>query len=309
MVVYHSLNYSAWRALPGLYMAFLPPSFILIAGFLLTSIYKGKYQAGSWPLYQRLLARGLKLVLIFTVLNLVANSLFSENYNGQKLGVGSFLSEWRSIFLFGSGRKPAFEILLPIGYLLLASPLLLAIYFANSRVIPVLAGAAFVLLTWMEQAGFVLRIEDMFSVGIIGMAAGQIPLARWESIARNWLYVLVPYALYWLAWGLLGQVYPVQVFAACVSVLLIFAVGIRLRPEVFLVAEVQRLGRYSLFSYIAQIAVLQVLHRLAFRGNSSFSAVCLTVMTLVLTWSAVWIVEVLRRKSRVLNVAYRATFG
>jgi peptidoglycan/LPS O-acetylase OafA/YrhL len=75
------------------------------------------------------------------------------------------------------------------------------------------------------------------------------------------------------------------------------------------VAEVQRLGRYSLFSYIAQIAVLQVLHRLAFRGNSSFSAVCLTVMTLVLTWSAVWIVEVLRRKSRVLNVAYRATFG
>jgi hypothetical protein len=309
MVVYHSLNYSAWRAMPGLYMAFLPPSFILITGFLVTNVYTGKYHAGSWSLYRRLLVRGMKLIVIFTVLNLSANALFTENYNGQKLGVTSFFSEWQNIFLFGSGRKPAFEILLPIGYLLLASPVLLALYFANTRLVPLLAGVAFVALTWMEQAGLVLRIEDMFSVGVIGMAAGQVPLAKWEGIARNWFYVLVPYALYWLAWGLLGQIYPAQVFAACVSVLLLYAIGIRLKPGAFLVAEINRLGRYSLFSYIAQIAVLQALHRLAFRGTSFLSAFWLTVLTLVLTWGAVRFVEVFRRKSQLLDGLYRTTFG
>ena len=39
MVIYHSLNYSAHRELAFKYLAFLPPSFILITGFLLSHVY------------------------------------------------------------------------------------------------------------------------------------------------------------------------------------------------------------------------------------------------------------------------------
>ena len=52
MVLYHSLNYFRLdRGGPYLtYLRFLSPSFIFISGFLITHIYRSKYQTWDWRL-------------------------------------------------------------------------------------------------------------------------------------------------------------------------------------------------------------------------------------------------------------------
>src|ERR1039458_3410046 len=47
MVAYHAINYSAFRPLAFRYLAFLPPSFILITGFLVGQVYAAKYDLRS----------------------------------------------------------------------------------------------------------------------------------------------------------------------------------------------------------------------------------------------------------------------
>lgn len=311
MVLYHALNYSAWRTVPGQYMGFLPPSFILITGFLLTNVYTAKYQTGNWPLYRRLLVRGFKLVLIFTVLNVMGNAVVAQNYNGQRLSLADFFREWQAVFVWGNAPMASFEILLPIAYLLLLAPLLLRAHFASRRLVPGFALLSLVGCSGMEQAGVAWSHLCLLSVGVIGAAAGVIPLAKLDAILRKrWPLVVTAYLVYWVCQVAWGQIYPVQVFAACATLPMIHAVAIRLNIKACLNQEVSRLGRYSLFSYIAQIALLQILHRVqVFDETSKASVVCMGFATLIATWAAVCLVEYSRRRSSWIGAGYRAVFG
>src|SRR5688572_13891663 len=68
MVVYHSLNYTNQYHLGFRYLSFLPPCFILITGFLLSTVYARRYEAGDRRLVGRLVVRGVKLFTLFTCL-------------------------------------------------------------------------------------------------------------------------------------------------------------------------------------------------------------------------------------------------
>jgi hypothetical protein len=70
MVIYHSLNYSPYSHVAFAYIAFLPVSFIFMAGFLLTSSYLARYDIKDWRLHKRLVIRGAKLIVLFSALNL-----------------------------------------------------------------------------------------------------------------------------------------------------------------------------------------------------------------------------------------------
>src|SRR3954470_16391987 len=72
MVVYHTLNYSTDYTLSFIYLPFLPPSFILITGFLIGRLYLRDDNAVTGAILIRLAFRGFRLVAIFTVLNLLA---------------------------------------------------------------------------------------------------------------------------------------------------------------------------------------------------------------------------------------------
>src|SRR3954471_1262204 len=81
MVVYHAINYSAFRPLAFRYLAFLPPSFIFVAGFLVGQTYASKYDLSRTAPYRRLIVRGLKILILFTVFNLL---LYTYEY--RRLG-------------------------------------------------------------------------------------------------------------------------------------------------------------------------------------------------------------------------------
>jgi len=109
MVVYHSLNYTRQYQLAFLYLSFLPSSFILITGFLLSRVYAPRYVPGDRSLMIRLFLRGFRLLLLFTGLNLIAQFVRSPAY-GHSVGVAAFFQNWSDIYLFGSSRLAAFDV-------------------------------------------------------------------------------------------------------------------------------------------------------------------------------------------------------
>src|SRR6267378_5642012 len=109
MVIYHAINYSPFRPLAFRFLGFLPPSFILITGFLVGQVYATKYDLTTWRPYLRLAIRGGKLLLLFMGLNLANCVLLEHNiYDGMQ----EFADRSQTIFLSGNGRAGIFEVLL-----------------------------------------------------------------------------------------------------------------------------------------------------------------------------------------------------
>ncbi len=127
MVVYHALNYLGYESIPHDYLGFVPSSFIMITGFLVWQIYSPRRQSSFPAVAMRLASRALKLIALFTVLNVAARLVWSRNRYGIDLGISSFLGRLANIYLAGDPEGVAFEVLLPISYTLLLSIVLLLI--------------------------------------------------------------------------------------------------------------------------------------------------------------------------------------
>ena len=94
MVVYHSFNYSTDYTLGFKYLPFLPPSFILITGFLIARLYFTPEAARDSRVYERLFFRGCRLLVLFTLLNLLTELVGRRKAVGSSQGIGYFLDHW-----------------------------------------------------------------------------------------------------------------------------------------------------------------------------------------------------------------------
>jgi fucose 4-O-acetylase-like acetyltransferase len=307
MVIYHAINYSAFRPLAFRWLAFLPPSFILITGFLVGQVYAAKYDLRTWKPYARLAIRGMKLLLVFVFLNVVHCVALKR---GLQEGLWEFADRSDAIFVSGNGRAGIFEVLLPIAYFLLLAPALLWLRARSRGSITVCAAAMFLLCVGLELGGRQLKNLSFVSVGLIGMALGLIRLETVDRLAWKWLPVLALYLLYRLAGYLIGEVYPVQTAAAAVSVLLLYCCALHLGAGTWLGRQIVLLGQYSLLGYLAQIVVIQFLV-MALGGQPDHAAgvivVCLA--TAALTLLIIRTVHESRRKSRFADVAYKTVFA
>src|SRR6266404_3426733 len=119
MVVYHSFNYSTDYTLGFKYLPFLPPSFILITGFLVSRLYFTSEAARDSRVYGRLFFRGCRLLVLFTLLNLLTQLVGRRKAVGSPEGLHYLWDYWYQIYGIGGGHFAAFSILLPIAYLLL----------------------------------------------------------------------------------------------------------------------------------------------------------------------------------------------
>ena len=155
MVLYHWVNYFVGIEGPVYpYLRFIPPSFIFISGFLIATVYPTKYGLSNSNLYIRLLVRGLKILALFTLLNLAANMLFSKSYKGETPGVEAFISNAPAIYIEGNGRM-VFGILVPIGYLLIFSTLILLGMQVTKYALYVICTASFICVSLMGHYGII----------------------------------------------------------------------------------------------------------------------------------------------------------
>jgi len=309
MVIYHSVNYMLGIHVDLKYLSFLPPSFILITGFLIGKVYLAKYRVAGFTVQRRLVVRGVKLLLIFTALNALAAFLIGKNYNGRDLALDDFLDNVGAIYLTGNGRWAVFEILVPISYLLVLSALLVTVCQVGRWFLPALCVGVFILIVSLGRLGLTFETLNLVAVGLLGILFGCIPDRHLESSARFLLLVMVGYIAYLWALTKWHQVYWLQVCGVCLSVALIYMIGQKAWKNV-VSRQVMWLGQYSLFAYILQIAMLQALIRIWRRiGLERGGFVLSIVVTSAVILLAVQLLRFLRARSRAADLCYRAAFG
>jgi acyltransferase-like protein len=262
MVVYHSFNYSTDYTLGFKYLPFLPPSFILITGFLISRLYFTPEAARDSSVYGRLLFRGFRLLLVFTILNVLTQLVGRRKAIGTPQGLSYVLDYWHEIFVIGGGNYAAFSILLPIAYLLLLAPLLMLLYRVHPLLVLLIAISVATFCTISIQGADYSVNLALLSAGLIGVILGRVPDSSLSVLRRYWYVPVTVYAGYIAFTHLVWQSRFDQFFNAFLALVAIFGICAAKGAGGLFGRELLIVGRYSLLAYIFQIALLQALTRL-----------------------------------------------
>jgi hypothetical protein len=315
MVLYHWINYF-WASQDNRYLRFLTPSFIFISGFIISNIYLSKYSISDPHLPKRLVERGLKILGVFIVLNLARN-LFApgrspEHESAVLLPIGRLVD----IYITGSGggngqaKVIAFFILLPIGYLLLLSALLVIVSRFYEYTMHVACALALGCVVFCYARGIDVPNLQLLAIGLLGVLAGFLPIERVNSAVSHPYLLAAAYAFYLGAISIWNVPFPLQVVGVYLSLMILYLLGQKSGEPGRIRAWVVLLGKYSLYGYIAQIAILQLLHAGMKRIESRALLLGLSfALAFVLTIVSVEILDRMRAHFKTIDRAYRAIFA
>lgn len=315
MVLYHWLNY--FVASNGdfyRYLRFLTPSFIFIAGFLVSNVYFPKYRRGDLKTPARLLVRGLKILGIFLVLNLAIGMLISMSATGNLIPE-HFSVAAPSLYIQGTtwvaGVKAAvFYVLIPISYLLMVSAALLIMCGFYKYAFHAATAVCLLTIYFLDQRGSQNPNLELLTMGLLGVLAGYIPLAKINWFVRHPYTLLVSYALYLVAITLWNIPYPLQIAGVCLTLLVLYVLGSRPGEPGTVRGHIILLGKYSLLGYIAQMAFLQIIHRFVRHIDFGDGGLLISFfLGFALTMTSIEAVDRLRKVSGTFNTAYKAVFA
>jgi peptidoglycan/LPS O-acetylase OafA/YrhL len=310
MIVYHWLNYFIGLQWGGYrYLRFLTPSFILVTGFLVSRVYLTRYSYDDRRLYLRLVRRGFKLIVLFIILNIVADRTFGTRLRLDFSEPHRLLDVADAVFIKGTSRA-AFDILVSIAYFLLIAPLVL---FASKRLhvpLMVIAASTIFAVAAADFGGLANAHCQMVSIALVGLAAGVVHDNPVKRLLRSPLLLSVAYSLYLIAITVWNVLFPLQVVGVCLSVLVIYMVADVWGTDGRVQSIVVRLGQYSLMAYVGQIMVYQVL-RYSLRGVSlsHFSVVIPLFICALATVGVVKCAVRWRTSSAMFDRAYRFVFA
>ncbi|HMP83277.1 MAG TPA: hypothetical protein PKA41_11305 [Verrucomicrobiota bacterium] len=310
MVLYHWLNY--FVVSDGMiyrYLRFITPSFIFLTGFLIGSVYLTRYTLTEWRLYSRLVERGLKLLAIFTALN-VGAAIVLRRGGDVTSAVGEFVRNLFSVYVVGSGETAAFEVLVPISYLIVLAAPLLFLSRWTKYVFHIACGISIVAVLWAGTHGVTIPNLELLSMGLLGFVLGYVPLSKINQLALHWPFLILAYAGYLIGVTVWDVIYPLQVVGVCLTVTLIYLWGVVWRGEGGVLARILILGRYSLLAYIAQIVILQILRKaLGGMADGAGKMAVTFVAVLLLTQLTIEITEVCRSKWKSVDRLYKFVFA
>jgi hypothetical protein len=311
MVVYHALNYLDAGTIPHDYLGFLPAAFITITGFLVVQAYSHQRNAAPRANALRLAARSVKLISLFTVLNVAAHMVWTRDRYGADMGLLVFFGNWEEVYLKGAARGVAFDVLLPIAYTLLISIALLQLASRSPRALAALAVGSFTCCTLLATFGWSTNNLNLISAGVIGVALGAFGVGSLNRLVQSPASVAAAAATYVVV--LLGGVdtYATQTLTTLACLMILYALACAISSQDWLSRQVSLLGRYSLIGYIVQIVYLQGSHLLLLHNSSPLilNASILSVTIAILTWLTVVCVESMRPKYKMMDRAYKLLFA
>lgn len=308
MVLYHWMNYfvladgSIYK-----YLRFLTPSFIFITGFLVSQVYLSKYHTSGLLVAGRLMVRGFKLLAIVLALNIGISTISLKTFEAR-VGDGS---SGGMVVAFLTGATPvAFSVLVPIAYLLILSAGLLVVSRRYRNIYLVACGVFVACAFIFELKGIKAGYLQIFSIGMLGISIGYIPIERINGLVRRWLPISLVYLAYLFAITLCDDVYALQIVGVCLSLAIIYRMGIVTAEKSRIGKTAVLLGQYSLFAYIAQITILQILRRGLRPLNEGISVSAgAFLVCLACTIVSVEVLHRARIKTPILNKMYTAVFG
>lgn len=317
MVLYHWINYFIGQEVTYYYkyLRFLTPSFIFIAGFMISNVYLSKYAAADPRLSKRLFTRGLKLFAIFLALNLAR--VLVVPFLGTD-SVAQNLLEPKNLFtVFVSGNLPvsgsklvSFSILVPISYLLMLSGVLMIPYRRYRYTFHIVCGALLLGIVILGATGARSYDLEFVTLGMLGVLAGFAPIESINRLAGQPYILMLAYAGYLVAITVWDVYFPLLVIGTALSLMLIYWVGTKGSESGKITGETILLGKYSLFGYISQIAILQVLVAGFHRLNLGFAGLVLSFLAaFALTIASVEIMDRARTRMASVDRMYRWVFA
>ncbi len=313
MVLYHWINYFIGSEWPYYrYLRFLTPSFIFITGFMISNVYLSKYEVTDPRLLKRLVVRGFKLVIIFTVLNLARDCVRPLLSGGDVDFSTLHLKNIQVIFLTGdfTSKIVAFYILVPIAYLLVLSGLLMLPRRKYKYTFQAFSAFLFLLLATIDLSGRKNQNLEILAIGMLGILVGFKRIEIINRVIRHPYLLAFAYLLYTIAITIWNVPYPFEIVGTCLTVTIIYLVGTidwRLRT---IQGKVIHLGKYSLFGYIAQIAILQILEAGLRHVSLNYATLFISLVVAVgLTVMSVEMVDRARKGASLVDGLYKVLFN
>lgn len=314
MVLYHWLNYFG-DLHDNRYLRFLTPSFIFITGFLLSNVYLAKYDLNNSQLQRRLVTRGLKILGIFIALNAIV-AMVSGGFANMELFLDQLLTSSAvrvfvagNVVVAGMGKGVAFYILVPIAYLLMFSAGLFAVCRFYKYAAHAVCACCLLCILLLRLNGIESSNLDLLTIGLLGIVVGYIPISKINTFVRHPFLLALSYVCYVAAITVWNVIYPLQIVGVCLSLMILYLLGQGDETRT-VQSRIILLGKYSLFGYISQIAILQVLRR-AFR-STDLGPAALTisfVLAFALTLLSVEFVDRARRESAAVDRVYKWVFA
>jgi hypothetical protein len=316
MVLYHWMDHFTdftWTSYK--YLHFLTPSFIFITGFMISNVYLSKYAAADARLPKRLFTRGLKLMAIFLVLNL-ARTFFVTVFGA---GIPArYALDPRNIFtVFVTGNLPvvgtklaAFSILVPISYLLMFSGALMLPYRRYRYTFHSVCIFLLLSILMLRLAGAQSYNLEFVTIGMLGVVTGFISITAINNFVRHPYVLALAYLCYTIAITIWNVPFLLLIVGVVLSLMVIYLTGESCSESGAIRSEVILLGKYSLFGYISQIAILQILGAGFRHINRGFAVLTVSFFAaFALTIVGVELVNRARARMAIADRLYKAVFA
>jgi peptidoglycan/LPS O-acetylase OafA/YrhL len=316
MVLYHWLNYFFGpQGNIYNYLRFLTPSFIFITGFVISHLQLSKPAAANTQLPKKLRRRGLKILGLFIVLNIIIDLLIPSAAVRLIILTPHSLIKVLSLYALGNvlmpgvGKIASFYILVPIGYLLLISGWLAAASKTIKYIVPAACAILLVCMLGLRLWDIENGTLELVAIGLMGEVAGYVSRDKLNTLAQYPYTLLCAYGAYLGAITIWGVPLPLRIAGVFLTLMLLYLCGSAKSGSGTVRQVIVTLGEYSLFGYIAQIAILQAVHRAVTPFGSGVAALIALATGTLLTVVSVETVGYLRARVTMVDRMYRAVFA
>lgn len=296
----------------GIVLDFVSGSWLFLCGLLISSSSRRKFAIDPMAVTFRFWIRATKILVLFFLLNAVIYrySLIPRPTASLDLEIIG------RILWYGGGELSSFEVLIGIAYLLLFAPLLLWLrsfgpvligFILAAGVISVLGGNRLSPNCWLVYCGlggvlcgyllngsWLHKICETTQCRSIGVALALLGTAAYYTLIASYGYTRTDIHVY-----LLG--------IACIFFTLYLS-HVWLWPNNILDRTLQLVGRYSLLSYIGQMALLWGLLSLGKPYLPASYWLILPIAACIMVVS-IKMLDFLLHRSKPLRATYSAIFG
>ncbi len=151
---------------------------------------------------------------------------------------------------------------------------------------------------------------ESVAIGMLGSLTGFVPIERINDLARHLYSLALAYACYAIAITIWNVPFPLLIAGVTLSVTVIYRMGISRGEPGAVRSQVLLLGKYSLFGYISQIAILQVLSSALRHAKLHSGALVLSFLAaFILTLASVDLLDRARAKAVGLDRLYKVVFA
>jgi hypothetical protein len=313
MVFYHWLNYFIGNSFDYRYLRFLTPSFIFVTGFLISHVYLARYSAADSSMWKRLFTRGAKLLVIFIFLNLARAVVLSTFSNSGAMAEQLNVRNLWALYVIGpttTSKIVSFYILIPISYVLILSAVLLSLYRYYKYTFHAVCVLFVMGILALGINGFHNPNLELMTIGLLGSVIGFIPSQKINNLIRHPYLFAFLYSCYLVAIAVWNVPFVLLAVGVCLTLWGIYWLGLNDAAPSKGRMHIILLGKHSLFGYVAQIAILQLLSACLRHLNLGSGVMVISfVAAFALTMVTVEVMERAKRKSILVDRLYKVAFA